>query len=212
MRHVAFRTFILVQLSLFAYVGEAPAWSGLAEEAVTCRTNTTLVRGRGDEWLPLEKELALAANITVFTNAQFQVKDGRKRSLAEGQILRADGFLLNTDGTTEPVCDHLIMQGGGVVVVRDGEAQSLTGSFTLPDGSVIERDGSYVRAGAGRRSRLVDGQMVKLNGESLPGLDTISLRNGKVVVYKKAEPCSRWTWPTKPSACLTAPASMLRVW
>jgi hypothetical protein len=58
----------------------------------------------------------------------------------------------------------------------------------LPDGSVINPDGSYWRpAGSnGRRSRLADGCLLTLESAALDGLDTISLRNGKVVVYQSS--------------------------
>ncbi len=126
----------------------------------------------------------MPGGITVFTNAAFRVGAGKQRALKEGQMLRDDGFLLNPDGTTEPVCDHLVLQKSTVVVFKDGSAVPLGSSLSLPDGTVIEPDGTYSRPN--RRSRLVDGQMLKLDGTPLPGLDTISFRNGKVVVYKGA--------------------------
>jgi hypothetical protein len=102
--------------------------------------------------------------------------------LKEGQILREDGFLLNPDGSTMPVCDHLALSGARVMVFKDGDSEALAAPLTLPDASIINPDGTY--AHAGRTSRLVDGQLVTLEGASLAGLDTISFRNGKVVVYK----------------------------
>ena len=153
-----------------------------APEAVMCRTNCTLVQ-KGDDWLPLTEELKLPGDIKVFTNATFQIKEGKLRQLKEGQTLRADGTLFNPDGSVMPVFDHIEMSKGQVMVFKDGEGAVQSAALTLPDRSVINPDGSYSRP-SGRRSRLVDGQMLTLDGVSMPSMDTITLRNGKVVVYK----------------------------
>jgi hypothetical protein len=73
-----------------------------------------------------------------------------------------------------------------VTVVKDGEGEALSAPLTLPDGSVINPDGSYWRPSGsyGRRSRLAEGRLLTLEGAALGGLDTIRLRNGKVVVHK----------------------------
>jgi len=151
-------------------------------EAVMCRTNCTLVQ-KGDDWLPLLEELKLPGDIKVFTNATFQIKEGKLRHLKEGQTLRADGLLFSPDGSVMPVFDHLEMSKGQVLVYKDGEGEVQSAALTLPDRSVINPDGSYARP-SGRRSRLVDGQMLTLEGVSMPSLDTITLRGGKVVIYK----------------------------
>ena len=89
---------------------------------------------------------------------------------------------MNPDGSSLPVFDHIVMKGR-VLVYKDGESQTLTGPLTLADGSVIQPDGFYTRPN-GRRSRLVDGQLLTPDGGVLSGLDTIGLYNGMVVVYK----------------------------
>jgi hypothetical protein len=153
-----------------------------APECVMSRTNATLLQ-RGDSWVPLTEELKMPGEIKVFTNASFQIKEGKARELKEGQILRADGTLFNPDGSVMPVFDHIEMNKGRVMVYKDGEGQALSAPLALPDRSIINPDGSYSRPG-GRRSRLVDGQMLTLDGVSMPSMDTITLRNGQVVVYK----------------------------
>ena len=69
------------------------------------------------------------------------------------------------------------------MVFKDGEGSPLAAPLTLADGSVINPDGSYARP-SGRYSRLVNGQFLTLEGVPLGGLDTISFRDGKVVVHK----------------------------
>ena len=119
----------------------------------------------------------------MFTNGTFRVSQGKTRHLQEGQLLRPDGYLLNPDGSIMPVCDHIAMSGSKVVVFKDGEGEALTDTLVLPDGTGINPDGTYLRPN-GRRSRLVDGQLLTLEGASIRRLDTITLRNGQVVVYK----------------------------
>jgi hypothetical protein len=82
-----------------------------------------------------------------------------------------------------PVCDHIAMIGATVTVFRDGEGEPITDTLVLPDGTCINRDGTYARR-YGRSSRLVDGQLLTLQGAPMSGLDTISFRDGRVVVYK----------------------------
>jgi len=149
---------------------------------VLWRTNTALVQVR-DQWEPITEDLTMPGDIKVSTNGTFQIDDGKPRQLIEGQMLRGDGYLINEDGSTMPVSDHIAMKGG-VVVVKDGSEQRTGGSLTLPEGTAIEPDGQYVRPN-GRRSRLRDGQYITLDGSGqIPGLDTISFKNGTVRVFK----------------------------
>ncbi len=178
----ALRGLVILQFFLAANSGMLCAQSNFSTEGVTCRTNRTLVQ-RGGEWTLLDSEMTMPGGIKVFTNGTFQINDGKARDLQEGQILRPDGNLLNPDGSIMPVFDHLAMSGATVKVFKDGKGQALTDTLILPDGTSINPDGTYARPN-GRRSRLVDGQLLTLEGVPMPVLDTISFRNGKVVVYK----------------------------
>jgi hypothetical protein len=184
------KTTVLRALAIYQFFGIANAdllfaQTNSSAEAVTCRTNISLLQ-RGGELTPLTEAMTMPGGIEVFTNGTFRVKEGKTRLLKEGQILRADGYLLEPDGSNMPVFDHIAMTKGRVMVFKDGEGKALSAPLTLPDGSVINPDGSYWRpAGSyGRRSRLADGRLLTLEGAALAGLDTISLRNGKVVVYQ----------------------------
>ena len=182
MKPMTLRVLVNVQFFLAANAVLLFAQANSSTEAVTCLTNRTLLQRRG-EWTLLESQMTMPGGITVFTNGTFQVNEGKTRHLEAGQILRADGVLLNPDGSVMPVFDHIVMSNGRVMVFKDGEGEALTAALTLPNGSILNPDGSYSRP-SGRRSRLVDGQLLTLEGASMRGLDTITLRNGKVVVYK----------------------------
>ena len=151
-------------------------------EGVICRTNRTLVQ-RGSEWTPLDGEVTMAGGIVVFTNGTYRINEGKERHLQEGQVLRTDGYLLNPDGSVTPVWDHIAMVGARVKVFKDGVGEKLAAPLTLTDGSVINPDGTYTRP-SGRYSRLVDGQLLTLEGVAMDGLDAITFRNGRVIVYK----------------------------
>jgi hypothetical protein len=181
MKLTSLRVLVIIQFFLAANGVPLFAQADASAEGVTGLTNRTLLQHRG-EWTLQESQLTMPGGITVFTNGTFRVNDGKARHLREGQILRPDGNLLDPDGSIMPVFDHIAMSGATVKVFKDGEGEALTDTLVLPDGTGINPDGSYERPG--RRSRLVDGQLLTLEGVPMRGLDTISLRNGKVVVYK----------------------------
>jgi len=173
---------LIIFVLLTANAGLILAQTDAPMETVSCRTNRTLLESDGQLAL-LKGELSFSHDIKVFTNCTFQVNNGKVRSLQEGQRLRADGNLLQADGSIQPAFDHIAMIAGTVRIFRDGDGQALDGPFTMPDGSIINPDGNYTRP-SGRRSRLVDGQILALDGTALPSQDTITLRDGRVVVSK----------------------------
>jgi hypothetical protein len=181
MNRTTLGSLVITQFFLAASAHLLFAQPNFPTDGVICLTNRSLLQ-RGGEMTLLKAEMTMPGGIEVLTNGTFRVNQGKPRLLKEGQILREDGFLLNPDGSTMPVCDHLALSGARVMVFKDGDGEALAAPLTLPDGSIINPDGTYARAG--RSSRLVDGQLVTLEGASLAGLDTISFRNGKVVVYK----------------------------
>jgi hypothetical protein len=182
MKQTTLQTVIMFQLFLGTSAVLALAQSNYSGDAVTCRTNKTQLR-QGENYEALTNTMKLAPDIKVFTNCTFRVNEGKDRPLREGQILRADGFVLDSDGTMTFVRDHIEMSKGVVTVYRNGEGSALTSLLKLPDGTGINTDGSYVRS-SGRRSRLADGQMLTLDGTQIEGFDTITLRGGRVSVFK----------------------------
>ena len=181
MKQTTLRALVIIQFFLAANAVLLFAQANSFTDGVICRTNRTLLQS-GGEWTLLPAVMTMPGGIKVFTNGTFRVNEGKRRLLETGQILRADGTLLNPDGSVMPVFDHIAMSKGTVLVFKDGEGAVLAASLTLPDGSTINPDGSYIHGT--RRSRLVDGQLLTLEGASMGGLDTITLSNGKVVVYK----------------------------
>src|ERR1017187_6120703 len=181
MKSATLRISVIIQFFLAANAVLLFAQANSFTDGVICRTNRTLLQSVG-EWTILTSRMTMPGGIEVFTNGTFRVNEGKPRLLETGQILRADGTLLNPDGSVMPVFDHIAMSNGRMMVFKDGEGEGLTTALTLPDGSTINPDGSYVHGT--RRSRLVDGQLLTLEGASMGGLDTITLSNGKVVVYK----------------------------
>ena len=131
----------------------------------------------------LNDVLKLPFEIEVNTNGVFKVAGGKERKLKAGQVLRRDGWLLNPDGSVQPVFDHVAMMAGKVMVVRDGQAGTITEPMTFPNNLTIAPDGSCVYPN-GSRSRLADGQLFRLDGTSIPGRDAATLKNGQVVVQK----------------------------
>jgi hypothetical protein len=138
---------------------------------------------RGEQLEVLTDNLKLSSDIEVKTNGYFKVGNGQERKLEEGQVLRRDGWLLNRDGSVWPVFDYVAMKEGKVIVVRDGRAETLTAPTTFLGNLKIAPDGSCVYPN-GSSARLVDGQLFRLDGTSVPAKDTVTLKNGRVVVQK----------------------------
>lgn len=131
----------------------------------------------------ISSEVKLPHDVSVKTNGVFTVNKGRERKLQEGQRITQDGSLLGSDGTVGPVYDHIAVKRGKVFVVRDGNAVALSEPMSLPNGAVLNADSTMIKPG-GMQVRLVDGQLFKLDGTSIPAKDTISLQGGKVVLQR----------------------------
>ena len=138
---------------------------------------------RGDQLELLTENIEFPFNVKVSTNGTFEVGGGRERQLREGQVIRRDGWLLDPSGSMQPVFDHVAMHAGQVVVVRDGQATPLTDTMVFPNDMNLAPDGSC-RYQDGSRTRLMDGQLFRLDGTPIPSKDTITLKNGQVVVQR----------------------------
>ncbi len=151
-------------------------------EKVQFRNDKVVALPSGQE-LAAPNEITLPFDIVVHTNGTFTVKGGPSRQLQEGEILGSDGMLIKPDGAITPVIDHVTMNRGKVVLMKDGVATEVKGLLQLSDGTTVFPEGKISpRDGAPRR--LLDGEIFQLTGGSLPARDTITMRNGKVIVQK----------------------------
>lgn len=151
-------------------------------EAVQMKGGKMLVVRQGKS-LALDKDVTLPGDIKVATNGTFTVQGGKERKFQEGELLRADGTILKPDGSIMPVVDHVTMKNGRILMVKDGESAVANQEITLGDGSRITPD-AMLATRDGRRTRILDGQIFRLDGSALPAKDTITLKDGKVVVHK----------------------------
>lgn len=155
----------------------------LASGESVLRKDDQVMLLRGGKSTLLEEEVTVAGDVKMMTNGFFTVKGGKERELKEGQSLSEDGTLTSADGSVMPVWDHVAMKNGRITVVRDGEGAPLEQAMTLPDGSTLLPDGLITR-GLGGQDRLLDGQLLRLDGTPLAAKDTITKRDNKVVVQK----------------------------
>jgi hypothetical protein len=144
MKKTTLQAFAIISLLLTTNALPLFAQGRSSPDGVVCITNTTLLQ-RGGELTVLTDSTDLSSKIKVFTNCTYKVNDGKERDLATGQTLRADGFLLNADGSIRPVTDHIEVNNGAVTVFKDGKGTRLSSTLTLSDGSTIDPDGSYTR-------------------------------------------------------------------
>ena len=141
---------------------------------------------QGNDLELITEKLELPFNIVVTTNGNFMDGTGKERALSEGQILKSDGWLISPDGSAQPVFDHVAMSEGKVVLVRDGDSQILTDPMTFPNGLNIGPDGTCAYP-SGAHARLMDGQMFQLDGTPIVSKDTLSMKDGKVVLQKEGK-------------------------
>jgi hypothetical protein len=137
----------------------------------------------GDRLEVIEDSVELPLHVKVNSDGTFKVADGKQRQLEPGQVIRRDGWILNPDGSIQPVVDHVAMKAGQVLLVRDGRAGTITGPITLTNNLYITPDG-FCDYPDGRHARLLDGQLFRLDGTSIPSKDTVTLKNGQVYVQK----------------------------
>ena len=158
------------------------ARAGGAVDGVTVKDGMVYVM-RGDQLEALTNNLELPFDVEMITNGNFTVANGKERKLQEGQILRSDGWLVSPDGSVQPVLDHLAMLEGKIFVVRDGQAAPLAEKMVFTNNLSVTPEGDC-RYPNGTTLRLRDGQLIGMDGSSLPAKDTITLKNGQVVVQK----------------------------
>jgi hypothetical protein len=133
--------------------------------------------------VPMTNEVILPYEIRVKTNGTFTVQGRRSRTLKEGQILGADGMLLSPDGHIEPVLDHLALTAGKTFLSADGDTSQARRDIRLGNGALLTPD-RVLLSPNGTWMRVIDGQLLTPAGTTIPAKDTISLRDGKVIVQK----------------------------
>lgn len=178
----------LVAIGLVA-IGLLPTAARAAEskklqsvDSVTVSDGSLLAVAKGKSFTPTNS-VVMPAQIQVMTNKTFTVQGGPARKLNDGQTLRKDGMLLSPDGSVVPVVDHAAMLRGKPVLVRNGKTEPVNTTVVLANGAKILPDGT-VYDSRGTKTRLLDGQRIKLSGGVIPTADTVSLKEGKVSVYK----------------------------
>ena len=171
----------ITAMAWLSFAGMASAQKSAPADRVTFKAGKVLA--------PLEGKLTettadtkLPNDVVVKTNGVFTVGKGKSRQMSEGQVIDAQGMLTSPDGTVVPVFDHVTLRKGRVQVVTDGEIKILSGEYALADGGKVLADGTIRRGGS--LQRLLDGQLLKLDGSAVGVTDTISMTGGKVVLYK----------------------------
>src|ERR1051325_397033 len=130
-----------------------------------------------------EQNLALPNNIKVTTNGTYRVNGGKVRTLKEGQVIDKDGMLSSPDGSIVPVINHVARRTGQILLIEDGDERALDREFVFPNGVKVLPDGT-MRTPGGKFRRLLDGDWFTMDGNTIPSRDTITLRQGVVVVQK----------------------------
>jgi hypothetical protein len=150
---------------------------------VTVRDGQLLLMKSGLPDKVVTNEFDLSPTITVFTNATYAVAKGKPRALAAGEILNSDGLLTKANGAVGPVEDYYAMIKGRIQIVENGVATPIERSVRCANGASITPQG-WITTANGRRTRVLDGQWIKLDGTTIAARDSFTLIQGKVVVQK----------------------------
>jgi hypothetical protein len=168
----------------------------------------TVYSVRGEQLEAITNVVKLPFDVEVKTNCTFKVADGKERKLEDDQMIRSDGWLVSgqaviqsvddltrrmypefvvhgAEGLIQPVYDFVWLRARTVYIVRDGVAEPLKSPMTFSNGLCLAPDASCVYPG-GARSRIVDGQLFRLDGTPIPAKDAVTLKNGTVFVQKDA--------------------------
>jgi len=179
------KTNLLLTSAMAAWLG----FAGLSAAAETSAPADRVTFKAGKVLAPVEgrlveatADISLPNSVVVQTNGVFTVGKGKSRQMREGQVIDAQGMLTSPDGSVVPVFDHITLRKGRVQIVTDGEVRILAGEQALPDGGKVLADGTVRRGGS--MQRLLDGQLLRLDGSAVAVTDTISMTGGKVVLFK----------------------------
>ena len=156
---------------------------GAPTESVTVRDGRLFLLKSGAPDRIVTNQFNLSAAITIFTNATFTVAKGKPRALLAGEILDSSGLLTKPGGTIGPVEDHYAMIKGQMHLVENGVAAPLNRPARCANGASITPQG-WITTATGRRTRVLDGQWIKLDGTTIAARDSITLVHGKVMVQR----------------------------
>ena len=68
------------------------------------------------------------------------------------------------DSKMDMKTDHFMMEGGKMMMIKNGETMSMDKDMTLRNGTVVKMDGT-VKKKNGKSMKLKDGQMIYVNGK-----------------------------------------------
>jgi hypothetical protein len=131
--------------------------------------------------LRIDEEIVLTPALKITTNGVLRVGT-KEKMLREGQKLTLDGLWLANDGMLIQFEDHYMFRNGKLWFVQEGAFALVTHDVVFPNGTRLRTDGLV--ATSSRLFRLQDGQMLTLEGASLPALDYVMKKDGKIVLQK----------------------------
>ncbi len=122
------------------------------------KKNNTVTLVKDGVAAPLASPLTLGDGSIVGIDG-YLMKNGKRQFIVEGQIIELSGAKIES-------VDTATMVGGQVVIQKDGQSYKLSvkSSITMNDGTRIFGDGRVVKFGGGGESRLVEGQVLRIEG------------------------------------------------
>jgi hypothetical protein len=81
--------------------------------------------------------------------------------------------------------DGYVMQGGKVMMIKDGQTMLMEKEMAMPDGTKVMPDGTVTRGNA-KKVKLVNGMMVDMNGNIIVK-NGVLLKDGKMIMVKDGD-------------------------
>jgi hypothetical protein len=149
---------------------------------------------------PLQEDFVLANGHILTPHGQLLYSSSERMPLREGEIILPNGSLLFSKGnnTADPaslaerkVTDHYVMRNGKVMLVRNGDPQSLVADVTLPNGNKLTKSGQMTHKN-GEKHVLKEGETVNMEGNMMAAIppsayderNYIAMKMGRMVQVK----------------------------
>ncbi|MBI1842274.1 MAG: hypothetical protein HYR88_15670 [Verrucomicrobia bacterium] len=163
----------------------SPESPGAAFQSVPCvrmRSGRVEVLRAGIQ-APLLRALRLPNEIELHPDGVLLKRGAPIGKLAEGERLFMDGALFRPDGSMTYPQEHFVRVKGKLMRVVQGVAEPVPPGQQLENGTWIGEYGRMIMPN-GYASHLQDGQIFQPDGQELRAWDTITYRDGRVVLFK----------------------------
>jgi hypothetical protein len=150
----------------------------------------------------MNSDMTLPNGSTISKDGYIMTKDGKKLLLRDGDFITMQGDIivmktvkLDGKGLESRISnDHLVFQGGKMMLVKNGESQMMDKEMVMSNGSKVSKLGLVTKKD-GSKFTLKDNEKLDMNGEILVDKakleidekNNIVMKNGKMMMVKEGK-------------------------